>query len=218
MYPQRAISSSLERTLTLSSAQQEMLKWLAITSMFVDHINQVTFLGSLSALSYFGRLAFPLFAFLIAYNIAKRGVAVERYVWPLLTFGIISQPVFVWAFGRSYLNIFFTLLLGVLYILVVRSGCSLGTKTYDSRAIFRFARAGSDPVRRTLRSRLIPYIRPLRDPSFRSVFDRAIAHGDSFARALPHARQHARADVRLRPADHSRCFSRTPDSSRATKK
>ena len=111
---------SLERALTLSSSQQEALKWLAILSMLIDHLNQITFMGHLSALSYFGRLAFPLFAFLIAYNLVRRDVAARRYVSPLLIFGLLSQPIYVWAFERSELNIFFTLLLGVLYVLLVQ--------------------------------------------------------------------------------------------------
>ena len=120
IYSQLTVSNSLERTLTLTSAQQEALKWLAIISMSVDHINQVTFMGNLSMLSYLGRLAFPLFAFLIAFNIARRDVAVKRYVWPLLIFGVTSQPIFAWAFDRTYFNIFFTLLLGVLYLSVMQ--------------------------------------------------------------------------------------------------
>ena len=104
----------------LSSSQQEVLKWLAIGSMALDHINQVTLNGGLPALTYVGRLAFPLFGFLIAYNIAKRGVPPQRYVVPLLAFGVLSQPVYIWAFERSELNILFTLLLGVSYLICVR--------------------------------------------------------------------------------------------------
>ena len=87
--------------------------------MLSDHINQILLLY-VPPLSNFGRLAFPLFAFLIAYNIVRRGVAPQRYLLPLLGFGLLSQPVHMWAFDRSELNILFTLLLGVLYVLLVR--------------------------------------------------------------------------------------------------
>ena len=112
--------SLLTWVLDLSSAQQETLKWLAIVSMLSDHINQILLEWQFPPLSNFGRLAFPLFAFLIAYNIVRRGVAPQRYLLPLLGVGLLSQPIYLWAFSRSELNILFTLLLGVLYILLVR--------------------------------------------------------------------------------------------------
>ena len=108
------------QSLELTSSQQEGLKWLAILSMTLDHVNRIILAGDLPAFTQFGRLAFPLFAFLIAYNITRRGVAPRRYFLPLLAFGILSQPVYMVAFEKMYLNIMFTLLLGVMYLALVK--------------------------------------------------------------------------------------------------
>ena len=125
----------MTQVLDLSSAQQEALKWLAIVSMLSDHVNRILLELHVPPLSNFGRLAFPLFAFLIAYNIVRRGVAPQRYLLPLLGFGLLSQPIYVWAFSRSELNILFTLLLGVLYILLVRWLQEKGAPRYAAHGV-----------------------------------------------------------------------------------
>lgn len=99
--------------LALSSAQQTFLKWLAIALMLVDHANRS--LWSFQPWAFaLGRIAFPLFAFLIAYNLAVRKVEASQYVGPLLLFGLLSQAPAMLALDRNILplNIFFTLLLG----------------------------------------------------------------------------------------------------------
>jgi TraX protein. len=99
--------------LALSSGQQTFLKWLALALMFLDHANRT--LWSFQPWVYtLGRLAFPLFAFLIAYNIAVRGADARRYGLPLLIFGMVSQAPVMLALDRELLplNIFFTLFLG----------------------------------------------------------------------------------------------------------
>ena len=75
------------------------MKWIAISTMVIDHVNQVVFAGTLPYFSYLGRLAFPCFAFLVAYNIVQRSVPPRRYVWPLLVCGLLAQPIHSWAFG-----------------------------------------------------------------------------------------------------------------------
>lgn len=103
--------------LRLGSAQQTLLKVLAILLMLVDHANRLLW-GSQPWLFTLGRVAFPLFAFLIAYNLAIRGVPARRYALPLLLFGVISQGPAMLALSRDPfpLNIFFTLLLGVTFL------------------------------------------------------------------------------------------------------
>ncbi len=96
----------------MTSGQQEALKWLAITTMLIDHVG-VILLPEWLWLRWVGRLAFPLFGLLIAYNIAVRGVPPARYLRPLAVFAAVSQPIYSWAFGTLQLNIFFTLFLGV---------------------------------------------------------------------------------------------------------
>lgn len=69
-----------------------------------------------------GRLAFPLFVFLLAYNTTARAVSPRRYLLPLLVFGTLSQPPAMILFERGWLplNILFTLLLGVTFFEGVR--------------------------------------------------------------------------------------------------
>jgi hypothetical protein len=100
----------------LSNAQQEALKWLAIVTMTIDHINKILFQYDYPALLWIGRLAFPLFAFLIAYNLVVREVKPTRYLWPLLLFAVASQPILMWVTKESTGNILFTLYLGILYL------------------------------------------------------------------------------------------------------
>jgi TraX protein len=103
---------------TLSKGQQEALKWLAIITMTIDHVNKLIFNFEYPFMLWIGRLAFPLFAFLIAYNLVVREVKPTRYLWPLLLFAIGTQPIAMWAWaGQPVLgNILFTLYLGVLYV------------------------------------------------------------------------------------------------------
>lgn len=102
--------------LQLGSSQQTLLKYLAIALMLLDHANSILW-DSQPLLYTLGRLSFPLFAFLIAYNVAVRGVKPWLYAFPLLFFGILSQGPAILALGRDPfpLNIFFTLLLGIAY-------------------------------------------------------------------------------------------------------
>ena len=82
--------------------------------MFLDHANRTlwTYQPWIMAI---GRLAFPLFAFLIAYNTTIRGTPLHKYLLPLVVFGAVSQGPAMLALDRGLLplNIFFTLLLGV---------------------------------------------------------------------------------------------------------
>ena len=105
--------------LSLSSGQQEALKWLAVASMSVDHTVKV-FFGAPPWGVAVGRLAFPLFALLLAYNLTHRRVAPRRYLAPLLLAGCAAQPAYSALFPWSHLNIMFTLLLGVAFLPAAR--------------------------------------------------------------------------------------------------
>lgn len=103
--------------LRLDPAQQTLLKWLAITSMLLDHANRTLWTFQPWAFTL-GRIAFPLFAFLIAYNLMLRQVGPKHYLEPLLLFGLASQVPAMLVLNRELLplNIFFTLLLGVSFL------------------------------------------------------------------------------------------------------
>lgn len=97
-----------------------VLKVIALISMTLDHSSYVIF-GGFSFLNYIGRFAFPIFAFQISegYIYTK---SLKKYFFRLFCFALISQLPFM-LFTSMYsanlhLNIFFTLFLGLLAILI----------------------------------------------------------------------------------------------------
>lgn len=86
--------------------------------MVMDHVCYV-FIPELLILHYFGRLSFPLFAWLLAEG-AKHTRNVYRYGSRLLIAAIISQPIYTVVFKSSSLNILFTLLIGLVMLRLVR--------------------------------------------------------------------------------------------------
>ena len=104
--------------LTVSNGSLEALKWLALVAMTVDHVNKFLFNGTNDAAFAVGRLALPLFVFVLAYNLARPGAlergAYTRTMKRLALFGVLSLPAFV-ILGSVHaallpLNIMFTLL------------------------------------------------------------------------------------------------------------
>src|SRR5690625_7596483 len=75
----------------LSSRQQELLRWLAITCMVIDHVGAI-FLDRAEAqpLRATGRVAWPLIAYLLAYNVPVRRVAPAKYLPTVATFTLVS--------------------------------------------------------------------------------------------------------------------------------
>ena len=98
---------------TLSPRSQDILRVIAIGSMVMDHINRVLLENHFEVFTWAGRLAFPLFALLIAHNLIERRVNWKRYVVPLLIAGIAAQLQFAVVINPN-LNVMFTLLFGVL--------------------------------------------------------------------------------------------------------
>lgn len=104
--------------LAVSNGTLEALKWLALVAMTVDHVNKFLFNGTNDAAFAVGRLALPLFVFVLAYNLARPGAldrgAYTRTMKRLALFGVLALPAFV-ILGNVHaallpLNIMFTLL------------------------------------------------------------------------------------------------------------
>ncbi len=96
-----------------------LLKIIAIVTMLVDHIGAVLFPGQM-VFRYIGRIAFPIFAFLIVEGFFNTR-NVRRYELRLLIFALISEIPFDLAFNGTVLefrsqNVFFTLFLGLVMI------------------------------------------------------------------------------------------------------
>lgn len=97
-----------------------VLKIIAIITMFIDHLGYAIF-GKFSYFNYIGRLSFPIFAFQISegYIHTKN---LKKYFLRLFLFALVSQiPYMLFHSIISngfYLNIFFTLLIGLLSIYI----------------------------------------------------------------------------------------------------
>lgn len=104
--------------LAVSDGALEALKWLALLLMTADHANKFLFNGTNGAVFAAGRLAMPLFVFVLAYNLARPGVLERggylRTMLRLALFGVLSLPAFTIMGGLNAalrpLNIMFTLL------------------------------------------------------------------------------------------------------------
>ncbi|HFJ9665552.1 TPA: TraX family protein [Stenotrophomonas maltophilia] len=83
----------------MTSGARELLKWLAVILMTGDHVAKVIYGGYVPGLSEAGRVAFPLFALVMAYNLAQPGADVGKSVRRLAMWGVIAQPLHALTFG-----------------------------------------------------------------------------------------------------------------------
>lgn len=96
---------------------RDLLKIIAISTMVVDHIGKILY-PNIVFLQAIGRLAFPLFAYLVVLGIESTKKPLN-YMVTLLLFAVISQVPYSLAFGIQLfdrLNILFSLLLSALTI------------------------------------------------------------------------------------------------------
>jgi hypothetical protein len=102
----------------VSDGSLEALKWLALLLMVADHINKYLLHDASHTLFNAGRIAMPLFVFVLAYNLARPDAykcgAHSRTMKRLALFGLLATPPFI-ALGCLLagwwpLNILFTLL------------------------------------------------------------------------------------------------------------
>lgn len=96
-----------------------MIKILALLTMLSDHIGQV-FFPNTALFTIAGRFAFPLFAWGIAKGY-KRTSSPRKYAIRLLILAVVSQYPHYLLFKSDYLNVCFTLLTGLLVIIIYNS-------------------------------------------------------------------------------------------------
>jgi len=108
----------------LSDGQLESLKWVALVSMFIDHFGRLLFGHPDDGWVFAaGRLAFPLFALVLALNLAREGDRAAR-AWRttkrLALWCAIAVAPSIWARGEPMLvNVLGTLGLGALLCALV---------------------------------------------------------------------------------------------------
>ena len=90
----------------------DFLKIVAVVIMVIDHVNHIIFRRAYWEMTALGRVAFPLFAFILVYNFYYHTHNQLKYLKRLLLFALISQPFFSLAVGNEF-SIFVTLSLAV---------------------------------------------------------------------------------------------------------
>ncbi len=110
-----------------SSGTIEFIKWIAIIAMAVDHIGLILF-PDVTALRMVGRVALPLFGYLLIHNYLFFTSDKKKYIVRLWTFAVISQPFFYFIAFPS-LNIFFLLALALSSIYLIESTKGTGSNS-----------------------------------------------------------------------------------------
>jgi hypothetical protein len=107
----------MKNIIKLNSAQIDILKYLALIIMILDHIYHIIN-PELLYLHIIGRLSFVMFAFILAYNYIFNTKDKLKYLKRLFIFGLISEPFFMYSFNATHFNIFLTLSLGLSIIYI----------------------------------------------------------------------------------------------------
>jgi len=115
------------QSMKYESGQLELLRWIAIVGMVLDHLLTLGVMRdlfprgeSLQWISTIGRGVFPIFAFLLAHNYVYFTKSKKDYIKRLFYFALISQLFFTHAYGGSLpLNIMFTLTFGLSLVFII---------------------------------------------------------------------------------------------------
>ncbi len=115
--------------LTFSNGQLEILKWSALVIMTLDHVNKYFFKDALAVVFDIGRVAMPIFFFILAYNLARPGAmekgVYQRVIKRLAISGMLASIPYIalggLAVGWWPLNIMFTLLVITITIYLIES-------------------------------------------------------------------------------------------------
>jgi hypothetical protein len=104
-----------------ASGALEVLKLAALAAMVADHANKYALDRAYPMMEHIGRLAFPLFALVVAANVRWNTADPQRYFMRLAVWGMASQAIYTWATGRTDLNILLTLGIGVQLVLATEA-------------------------------------------------------------------------------------------------
>lgn len=94
---------------SLSSPAREWLKWIALLLMTGDHVAKIVYGGYVPVVSELGRVAFPLFAMVMACNLAQPGADALKSLRRLLPWAVLAQPFYALTFNSVLpLNVLWT--------------------------------------------------------------------------------------------------------------
>lgn len=103
--------------LELTDSALETLKWFALILMTIDHTNKYLFNATLPFAYEMGRLCLPIFAVVLAYNLARSSTTQDvftRTIKRLFIFGLVASLPFIALGGLINdwwpLNVLFTLM------------------------------------------------------------------------------------------------------------
>jgi hypothetical protein len=110
----------------ISNGSLEALKWIGLLLMTGDHVNKYLLHEASPALYALGRMAMPIFGFVLMVNLTRPG-ALEtgvhlRVMKRLAIFALLATPAFVHLVGRWPLNILATLFLATLMVWLLERG------------------------------------------------------------------------------------------------
>lgn len=116
--PAPLMAPAASRAPALSSGSIEALKWAGLALMLLDHVNKYLYHGEVHWMFAAGRVVMPLFAIVLAHNLARADEATAwRACRRMLAFGLLASPAFMAMQGRWWpLNILFTLALSTAVI------------------------------------------------------------------------------------------------------
>lgn len=126
----RARRRFLPPALEIPDGSLEALKWLALGLMVADHINKYLLGGAVTVLFALGRIAMPVFAMVLAYNLARPG-ALEcgvhvRAMRRLAVAAVVATVPFMALGGLGWgwwpVNIMGTLLVATVTVYLVDKG------------------------------------------------------------------------------------------------
>lgn len=120
----------------------ESLKWLALALMTIDHVNHFLLNMQVPVMYEIGRIAMPLFGFVLAYNLARPSALMKntykRAMKRLFIYGLLATPFYAAINQWWPVNILFTLL--VVTYLVYR--IELGGRGYVWQCCIIFFASG----------------------------------------------------------------------------
>lgn len=117
----------------ISDGTIEGMKWLALALMTGDHVNKYLFHAAIGPLFDAGRIAAPIFIFVLAFNLARPGGLEtgrhKRIMGRLVIFGGLASPAFVGLGGLGWgwwpANIMFALLVITACVYLIERGTLL---------------------------------------------------------------------------------------------